>query len=239
MPDLWMDVDTALSEVPVNVLPLVDDSDFKTREEAVAYNAAGLELIWHFTTPAGLTTATVVTPTTGGDYDWTHQDGGAYTIEMPASGGASANNDTEGFGWFTGVATGVLPWRGPVIGFRAAGLNDLLIESAYNAARGLAGTALDAILLDTGTDGVVLSAAQMNKIADHVIRRAWANVEASSDGDTITFRSLLGAIAKLVNKVAVNGSNLEIMRDDDSTVFGTQAITTNASAEPVTGLDTA
>jgi len=142
MPDLWLDVDTALSEVPVNIMPLLDDTDFKTREESVAYDAAGLELIWHFTTTGGATTATVVTPTTGGDYDWAHQDGGMYTIEIPAAGGASINNDTEGFGWFTGVATGVLPWRGPVIGFRAAGLNNVLIDSAYSATRGLAGTAL-------------------------------------------------------------------------------------------------
>jgi hypothetical protein len=123
-----MDVDTALSEVPVNIMPLIDDGDFKTREESVAYNATGLELIWHFTTTGGATSATVVTPTTGGAYDWAHQDGGMYTIEIPASGGASINNDTEGFGWFTGKATGVLPWRGPVIGFRAAALNDALID---------------------------------------------------------------------------------------------------------------
>lgn len=128
MCEMWMDVDTALSEVPVNVMPLMDDTTFKDREEAVAYNAAGLELIWHFTTTGGATTATVVTPTTGGAYDWAHQGGGMYTIAMPASEGASVNNDTEGFGWFTGVATGVLPWRGPIIGFRAAGLNNALID---------------------------------------------------------------------------------------------------------------
>ena len=127
--DLWMDVDVGLAEVPVNIFPLTDDSDFKSREESVAYNAAGLELIWHFTTTAGATTATVVTPTTSGAYDWAHQDGGMYTIEIPASGGASINNDTEGFGWFTGAATGVLPWRGPVIGFRKASMNNLMIDN--------------------------------------------------------------------------------------------------------------
>jgi hypothetical protein len=148
MPDLWLDVDTALAEVPVNILPLLDDTDFKTREETIAYNAAGLELIWHFTTTAGATTATVVTPTTAGVYDWGHQDGGMYTIEIPASGGISINNDTEGFGWFTGVADGVLPWRGPIIGFRAAGLNNALVDSAYSATRGLAGTALPAAAAD-------------------------------------------------------------------------------------------
>ena len=129
MPDLWMDVDTALSEVPVNVMPLLDDTDFKTIEDAVAYNAAGMALFWHFITTAGAYTVTAVTPTTGGDYDWTDQGtAGIYTIEIPASGGASINNNTEGVGWFTGKATGVLPWRGPTIGFRAAALNDALID---------------------------------------------------------------------------------------------------------------
>lgn len=108
MPDIWMDVDTALSEVPVNIFPLIDDTDFKTRETAVAYNAAGMDLVWNFVTPAGAFTQTAVTPTSGGNYDWTHQGDGMYTIEIPASGGASINNDTEGFGWFTGVCTGVL-----------------------------------------------------------------------------------------------------------------------------------
>ncbi len=128
MPDIWFDMDAALAEVPVNIFPLLDDTDFKTREVAVAYNAAGMDLVWNFVTTAGAFTQTAVTPTTGGNYDWAHQGDGMYTIEIPASGGASINNDTEGFGWFTGVATGVLPWRGPVIGFRAAALNNALID---------------------------------------------------------------------------------------------------------------
>lgn len=129
MPDLWMNVDTSLSELPVNLLPLVDDTDFKTIEDAVAYNAAGMALFWHFVTTGGAYSVTAVTPTSGGNYDWTDQGtAGVYTIEMPASGGASINNDTEGFGWFTGVATGVAPWRSPIIGFRSAALNNALIN---------------------------------------------------------------------------------------------------------------
>lgn len=145
MPDLWCDVDAALTSVPVNILPLIDDTDFKTIETAVAYNAAGMALYWNFETTAGVKTTTAVTPTTSGTYDWSHQNGGMYVIEIPASGGASINNDTEGVGWFSGVCTGVLPWRGPTIGFRASGLNDALIDSAYSATRGLAGTALPAV----------------------------------------------------------------------------------------------
>lgn len=141
MPDLWLDVDAALAEVPVNILALIDSIDFVTREVAVAYNQAGMDLVWNFVTTAGATTQTAVTPTTAGVHDWAHQGDGMYSIEIPASGG-TINNDTEGFGWFTGYCTGVLPWRGPTIGFRAAALNNLLIDAAYSATRGLAGTAL-------------------------------------------------------------------------------------------------
>lgn len=129
MADIYLDVDAALSAVPVNIFPLTDDTDFKTRETAVAYNAAGMDLVWNFVTSAGAFTQTAVTPTTAGNYDWTHQGDGMYTIEIPASGGASINNDTEGYGWFTGVATGVLPWRGPILGFRAAAINDSLCDT--------------------------------------------------------------------------------------------------------------
>jgi hypothetical protein len=123
-----MDVDAALAEVPVNIYPLTDDTDFKTREVAIAYDAAGMDLVWNFVTTGGAMSQTAVTPTAGGAYDWAHQGDGMYSIEIPASGGASINNDTEGFGWFTGYCTGVLPWRGPAIGFRAAALNNALID---------------------------------------------------------------------------------------------------------------
>lgn len=119
MADIIMVVDTAVV-VPVNLMPLVDDTDFKTIEAAVAYNAAGMDLRWNFVTVAGVQTSTAVTPTTSGSYDWTHLGDGIYSMEIPASGGASANNDTEGFGWWSGVCTGVLPWRGPVVQFSPA-----------------------------------------------------------------------------------------------------------------------
>jgi len=181
MPDIWMDVDTALASVPVNKLSLIDDTDFKTIEDAVAYNQAGLALFWNFTTTAGVTTVTSVTPTTGGVYDWTDfTTSGMYGIEMPASGGASANNDTEGFGHFTGVATGILSWTGPEIGFRAAALNNALIDGGDNldinvvqwlgttvatpTTAGVPSTALTAI----GLDAIVSTATGMVEIAKAV-----------------------------------------------------------------------
>ncbi len=149
MPDLWLDVDVGLAEVPVNIMPLLDSTDFIAREESVVFDQSGLDLVWNFVTTAGAMTQTAVTPTdTAGVYDWVSQGNGMYSIEIPASGGASINNDTEGFGWFTGFATGILPWRGPVIGFRAAGLNNVLIDDAHSVTRGLAGTALPAAAAD-------------------------------------------------------------------------------------------
>lgn len=171
-----MDVDTALSEVPVNMLPLLDDTTFKDIEAAVAYNAAGMALYWHFVTPAGAYTVTAVTPTTGGNYDWTDQgDAGIYTIEIPASGGASINNDTEGFGWFTGKATGVLPWRGPVIGFRRAALNDLMIEG------GTASTNLEDFFDGTGYVGGTIKLA-----TDATLNATQGSYAPAKAGDAMT-----------------------------------------------------
>jgi hypothetical protein len=207
MPDIYMDVDAALSEVPVNLLPLTDDTDFKTRETAVAYNAAGMDLVWNFVTSAGSFTQTAVTPTTAGTYDWTHQGDGMYTIEIPASAGASINNDTEGYGWFTGLATGVLPWRGPVIGFRASGINDILMDSAYSTTRGLAGTALPAAAADAAGGLPISDAGGLD--LDTFLGRITGNValasvlgalnDAAVDGDPTTSDTVMQYIKQLVN----------------------------------------
>lgn len=112
-----MSVGVALAEVPVNVAPLVDDDDFITLKDAVVYNETGMDLRWNFVTADGAYTSTAVTPTTSGDYDWVHQGDGMYSIGIPASGGASINNNALGYGWFTGKATDVAPWVGPIIKF--------------------------------------------------------------------------------------------------------------------------
>jgi hypothetical protein len=153
MPDMFLDVDLAV-EVPVSLMPLIDDTDFKTRKTAVAYDAAGMALWWNFVTSAGVVTLTVVTPTSGGVYDWVNKGAGMYAIEIPASGGGSINNDTEGYGWFAGVATGVLPWRGPVVGFRAAALNNALCDGGASLSVTLENDAITAakIASDAGTE---------------------------------------------------------------------------------------
>lgn len=102
----------ALSKVPVNTMPLTSDTDFKTRQTAVAYNAAGMDLVWNFIDARGNFTQTAVVPTTAGLHDWTHEGDGQYTLEIPKAGG-TINNTLVGEGWFSGLVTGVLPWVGP------------------------------------------------------------------------------------------------------------------------------
>ncbi len=239
MAEICMDVDTALAEVPVNLMPLLDDTDFKTRETSVAYNAAGMDLVWNFVTTGGAFTQTAVTPTTSGTYDWTHQGDGMYTIEIPASGGASINNDTEGYGWFTGVATGVLPWRGPIICFRAAGLNDALIDSAYSTTRGLAGTALPNAAAEAAgglyTRGT--GAGQINQAANgqidanitHAAGTAWGSgaiTAASIASDAIT-------AAKVADDVSTEIRTKVMALTTGSGTVGSGSTTANVVASAV------
>jgi hypothetical protein len=83
-----------------------------------------------------------------------------------------------------------------------------------------------------------LAAAVANKIADHMARRTSENIEASSDGDAVQFRSLYGAIAKLTNKVTIVGGTLTVKKADDSANLGFQTTTGTAGADPITAVDT-
>lgn len=70
-------------------------------------------------------------------------------------------------------------------------------------------------------------------IADAVLSRPVSSVEG-----TAAFRSLAGAISKLVNKVEIDGATLRIKKTDDTTDYGTQTLTTDAAAVPVVAMDT-
>jgi len=98
-------VDTA---IVVELGPLVDDVDFKTLENAIAYDESGMsvDLIEN---SGSAVTKTDITPTSGGANDWTHKGNGVYELEITA-----AQNDTEGTLRVVGVCDGVLPFESPV-----------------------------------------------------------------------------------------------------------------------------
>ena len=96
-------VDTAIVMV---VGPCIDDTDFKSLEEAIAYDAAGMDVSLIVEKTDGTTAVTAITLTTGGTSDWTHKDGGYYEVEVTA-----AQNAEEGIAYIRGVCTGVLPFE--------------------------------------------------------------------------------------------------------------------------------
>lgn len=103
------------------------------------------------------------------------------------------------------------------------------------------GGRLDLLLDDAlELDADEITADACNKIADHIIRRTLANARASSNGDTVAFRSLLGAASKLVNKVdtTTNSNKLTVFKEDDVAQFGTQTLVTDDTALPIVEADT-
>lgn len=92
---------------------------------------------------------------------------------------------------------------------------------------------LDAILVDTGTDGVVISSATANQLADALLNR---DMSAVSDTNA---RTPLNALRFLRNKYSISGTTLTIYAEDDTTAKWTSTVTTNASADPITGSDPA
>src|SRR3990172_8389571 len=233
MPDLWVDVDTAII-VPVNILPLLDDTDFKTIEAAVAYNQAGLALTWNFVTAAGVQTGNAITPTTGGAFDWSEPlaDVGMYAIEMPSSGqAAGTNNDREGVGWFTGVATGVLPWRGATIGFRRGALHGLFMEG------GSASTNLEDFFDGTGYAGgtakLTVNTVQINGTSQ-TAGDVTADTAAILVDTSTTLETDLDAI---IAAVITNAAGVDIAADIIAVKADTAAILTDTGTTLEADLD--
>ena len=172
---IWIDVDTAVVLL-INSNPLVDDDDGITWKTTIAYNETNMSLWWNFTTPAGAVTVTQVTPTTAGVHDWATPTAGSamYTLEIPASGG-TINNNTEGYGFFTGKCDDVLLWRSQTYGFRAAIINDSLVEGT------------DKLQVDvTQLGGVTQSATDLKDFADAGYDPATNKVQGVVLTDTCT-----------------------------------------------------
>jgi hypothetical protein len=89
---------------------------------------------------------------------------------------------------------------------------------------------VDAILLDTGTDGVVLSTATLQNIADEILKRDVDNVEATANEHT------LATIILAILESSRSSTTWTIKRTDGSTTHATKTLTLDATANPVTGV---
>lgn len=165
-----------------------------------------------------------------------HAEFGWYNVELDAT-----DTGTVGRLLLAASATGALPmWREFMVvpantyDSLVGGTDNLDAEVATMAASTMTACAFDA----GAVDAAAIAAGGANKVADHTIRRTFENAGDSSDGDTKTFRSLLGAIGKQVNKVTISGGTLTVYEDDDTTSLGTQTVSTTPGADPITTLDT-
>jgi hypothetical protein len=112
------------------------------------------------------------------------------------------------------------------------------IGSGGIATTSFAAGAIDAAAIATDAIGPnEISAAAANKIADHVRRRTQANVEASADGDTLSMHSLYGFIQQAQNSsTTAHSGKLTPMKTDGTTELGQLTISTDAAADPITGI---
>lgn len=103
------------------------------------------------------------------------------------------------------------------------------IDAAISS-RAAPGAAMD--LVTDALDAAALATSAVNEFADGLLARPISNVESAA------FRTLYGAIAKLVNRVAVVGATLTVYETDDTTAVATQTVTSDAAADPITELNT-
>lgn len=92
-------------------------------------------------------------------------------------------------------------------------------------------TELASVLADTGTDGVVISTATAQAIADEILSRNVSNVESSAAEHT------LATIVLAILESARSSTTWTIKRTDGSTTHATKTLTLDASASPVIGVD--
>ena len=96
-----------------------------------------------------------------------------------------------------------------------------------------------AVIATDALDANAFSAAGLDKVAAWTWRFDNSGIEAASYTgiDTLNLQSPYGMVAKQTNKFAVSGATLTIYKQDNTTTLDTQAVTTSAGADPITGLE--
>ena len=217
-------VDTA---IVVSVGPLVDDTDFKTLETAIAYNAAGMSVDLFQETAAGVT-KTDITPTTGGANDWTHEGNGVYELEITA-----AQNDAEGALWVVGVCDGVLPFESPRYTVVPAGVHNALVAGTDRLqvdAVEISGDSAAADNLEAYCDGTAPQPVDISKIGGSNVEHSagYLKIKDASGGDVAPqsdtgptlakLEALMGVPVLTATTVAGGGQDITHYRGDTAPI---------------------
>lgn len=114
-----------------------------------------------------------------------------------------------------------------------------LLPGAYGAGSAgfIVGTNLDAPVSGTAVPGDQMdlvnapNATGLAAIADAILKRDWTSVTGEAS------RSVLNALRFLRNKWYIVGATLHVTKEDDATDAWTGALSTQAGADPITGVD--
>lgn len=118
----------------------------------------------------------------------------------------------------------------------SAGVQALLIQSANATVVSTSGSGATAAEVWAYTSRSLSTSGNTN-VADTVLKRTTSDTEASAVGGIETLKSLYGMIAQGVHNTQVVGNTLTVTKSNDTTALGTRTVTTNPTAEPITGIN--
>lgn len=177
-------------------------------------------------------------------------------IDADAIAASAVTEIQSGLSTLNAAAVSAAVWDAATASYGAAGSYGLLVETNLDAAVSSrlstagytapdnasiaailvdTGTTLDgkidSILADTGTDGVVISAATQGAIADKLLGRSLAT---GADGG----RTVQDALRANRNKQAISAGTLTVYQEDDTTPAWTAAVATTPG-DPLSSMDPA
>lgn len=127
------------------------------------------------------------------------------------------------------AATGDIPSAATV----ASAVWGASLPGSYSAGQAgyVVGTNLDQTV---GSRQATLDGTARNAIADAILAR---DLGSGTNAGTAQERTVRSALRFVRNKWSISSGTLTVTREDDSTTAWTAPVTTNASAEPITGID--
>ena len=166
-----------------------------------------------------------------------HIDDGNYRLSLPDAAIPTAEHEVTVYG---GTATGYVILGGAIVGKPVEVVSGALVAASVSGAVGsvtgavgsVAAGGITAASIATGAvDADALAADAGAKLADIILRRTAANIEASANGDTLSVESVYGLVMAAFES-AVSSTTWTIRQTGGSTL-GTKTVAVDAAANPI------
>lgn len=179
----------------------------------------------------GLTESTLAATTTAHtDGGLIHIDDGVYRLDLVDAAVPTAEHEVTTYG---GTATGYVILGGAIVGKPVEVVSGSLVAASVTGAVGsVAAGGITAASIATGAvDADALAADAGAKLADIILRRTAANIEASANGDALSVESVYGLIMAAFES-AVSSTTWTIRQTGGSTL-GTKTVAVDSAADPI------